>query len=81
MQDCQMAWYSADNPEQQAQLPCQLHGDVTDSSQFSYLEQQCSEGYMGRLCSSCNQGYGSSGKLLVYARLCCFRLCNVYDQL
>ena len=66
MQECQMVWYSADSSEQQAQLACQLQGDVTDGTQFSYLQEQCSEGYKGRLCSSCNQGYGSSGEPPLY---------------
>ncbi len=63
MQDCASAWYSTTDPYQQALLPCQLY--ATAGSEVSvgsnYLDLQCSPGYEGRLCSSCLQGYGSSG--------------------
>lgn len=74
LQACQAAWYSADSPDLQAPLPCQVHGDGShDNEQYSYLDQQCSSGYSGRLCSSCEPGYGSSGDLhiLSSALWCC----------
>ncbi|KAL3153693.1 hypothetical protein ABBQ32_013292 [Trebouxia sp. C0010 RCD-2024] len=69
MQECAFAWYGTTSPDQQALLPCQLWDDASSSNTMlesairsSYVGLQCTEGYTGRLCTTCQLGYGSSGQ-------------------
>ena len=42
-----------------------LSGEGQHETQSIYRDEQCAEGYWGRLCSLCKTGYGASGKHLV----------------
>ena len=59
LEKCQQGWHTAGNSQlEQSALSCQLWG----GSAASYLDQQCSKGYEGPLCTICTPGYGLSGK-------------------
>ena len=42
-----------------------LSGEGQHETQIIYRDEQCAEGYWGRLCSLCKTGYGASGEHLV----------------
>ena len=69
MQGCLSAWYAAADAQQQALLACQLQADP-DSNTESYLGLLCSLGYEGRLCTTCQPGWGSSGNAFRAVSVC-----------
>jgi len=42
---------------------------ATEPDDGAYMDQQCSPGYQGRLCTSCQFGYGSAGDSMLTAHI------------
>jgi hypothetical protein len=72
---CQQIWYAdSNNPQEQADLACQLWGDGPESGP-SYLTHQCSRGYEGPVCTICSPGHGVSGNSCYCCHACVLPKC------